>query len=1828
MPGNVTETGCIKVSSWRFLILLVAVGGWGAWSLSQGAGRGATLVSSVPAGDATLSTALTDPLAPAAAGIPLSPAEPIGIEGITSPGIARVLDNDLALPLALASADLDEDGRSDLLVSYLGPQGGIITIHRQGAGFSAVTSSGVTTNETQKNSRRGNSAVMQQASVEPPFQPQARAFSLPFAADCLAVADADGDGHVDLLVGERGRDVMFVLRGDGRGEFFAGRQISLPAPLTALSVGDVNRPDGLNDLVVGVNGPKGAQLIVFEGPEGFLRASPEIFPMPDEVSAIAIGRIDQDHLVDIAVAAGSALVFIHGRDRGLSGMPLQHSLMRNSVIDVRPWASRIVSLAWGNFLTETGFRAEIAVLDETGTVHIVSEPGENSQADPEEHTPWGERSFLARGTIFSSGRSPGRLIAVHLTGHGGDDVIVAQAGSGVLLRFSGRPAPGDPPDLREPRVLSLPVSDIVDVVALRLNADAVSDLVLLRRGSVTPWVMMSVAMRTFVVTHTGDAGSGSLRQAILDANSSPGPDAIVFNIPATGVPTIRPQSPLPEITESVTIDATTQPAGYVELDGSLAGITNGLTITGGGSVIRGLIVTRFRADYGRALSATDLSRIGGNGIVLVHNGGNIIEGCLIGTDLAGTSGKGNGLAGVLIVSPNNVVGGMSESAGNVLSGNVAGLVVAGSSATGNLVEGNVIGVDRTGTKAIGNSVGILILGASNNTIGGVQANARNILSGNAKTPPPLLPPTLSGGIAIADFSAFRLSFVGASGNLVQGNVIGTDRRGEVPLPNGAAGAAILRANGNTIGGTVPAARNIISGNSTFGIALLGGARNLVQGNVVGLAVDLQSPLPNQSSGVLLAEQASTNMIGGTTSGAANTIAFNGGDGLSIEASAGTGNAALQNRFFANAGIEVNLMDRSETASMRTFNDAGDPDTGPNNLQNFPELVRAEVTVDGMVKIDYTVDSTPTSSTYPLTIEIFVARPNRRDWRFVARDTYSREAAGTTRTLVLGQSATLGLNPGDLLVATATDATGNTSEFSSSLALAQQQDFSVSCTPAVLAVAPGSSGNTICTVTSGGGFAGPVTLSCRNAPAGVACNFSQNPVTPSPSGPATSTVTIAVGAMVPAGTSTLQIVGTSGSLSRSADLQLIVGSADLSVTKSGAPDPIVVGNELTYTITVRNNGPHDATGVVVTDTLPGAATFDSVRTTQGTCAAEPPMITCSVGTLANGGAAAITVTVRPTREGTLTNTVSVRANEADATSANNSATATTQVLAPRIEVTPATVDFGRVLVGEKAQQSLTVRNEGTGPLGVTNVASSDPQFSVSSPTAPFSLDPGKEQAILIEFQPMTPGEKTATLTLTSTDPTRPRASVSLRGEGVAAVARIEASVQALDFGAVLPGHSSERMLALKNTGTAPLTISGASTNNPQFTIVSPTIPLMIPPGGQQALTLRFTLMGKGSQNGTLTITSNDPERPVITVSLSGSEACRTLTTGEFREAAGRTITVPINLSDASDVAALRLVLTFDPAVLAIRDRQAVSRGTLLPSDFSLNINVGSPGQLALLVAPPLRSPIPALPSQAGTIALVTFDVVPSAPDRTVIPLRFSQASAASPTGVPLDICTEEGKFTVRNVLPGDVTQDGLITEQDLLRLIAHLTGENPLTGLALQAADTNCDGMVNEVDLIFLIQHLTGERLLPDSCPVRTDATIEGQMVQARRIGFGEMTIVGDDYRLPILLDDAGGMAALRLRLTFDPSLIRRIAVEPGSAVSGGFVLVVGSPRAGEMTVLLMPPLVRPLLSFRADSGDILTLRLSLTDSQRTGDALSRMTLMPLGGADRFGYEIKLTSAHR
>ncbi len=418
---------------------------------------------------------------------------------------------------------------------------------------------------------------------------------------------------------------------------------------------------------------------------------------------------------------------------------------------------------------------------------------------------------------------------------------------------------------------------------------------------------------TFTVSNTSDSGSGSLRQAILDANATNGLDTISFQISGAGVHTIAPLSPLPPLTDPAIMDGTTQP-GYItqpliELNGASAGANAGLRLLAGGCTVRGLIINRFLTDgidisgpgtnlvagnflgtdptgllargnafegilisgsTGNVIGGTnvaDRNLISGNadaGVYILNGGGNQIVGNFIGTTLAGTARLGNTNNGVAINnSAGNSVGGNTSAARNLVSGNNgSGVFLSGSAAGGNFISGNYLGTDLSGTLSLGNlGDGVTLSAAVNNVIGGAVAGAGNLISGNAKA-----------GVSLGG---------GAAGNLVQGNFIGTDATGKGALGNTLAGVTIFGAGGNQIGGSTAVARNVISGNKQDGVFIQSSTTaNTVAGNFIGVNVGGTNALPNLFNGVTLSN-AVANVLGGTAAGAGNLISGNANFGVQL-----------------------------------------------------------------------------------------------------------------------------------------------------------------------------------------------------------------------------------------------------------------------------------------------------------------------------------------------------------------------------------------------------------------------------------------------------------------------------------------------------------------------------------------------------------------------------------------------------------------------------------------------------------------------------------------------------------------------------------------------------------------------------------------------------------------------------------------------------------------------------------------------------------------------------------------------------------------------------------
>jgi hypothetical protein len=273
--------------------------------------------------------------------------------------------------------------------------------------------------------------------------------------------------------------------------------------------------------------------------------------------------------------------------------------------------------------------------------------------------------------------------------------------------------------------------------------------------------------------------------------------------------------------------------------------------------------------------------------------------------------------------------------------------------------------------------------------------------------------------------------------LVQGNWIGLNAAGDA-LGNSLEGVQITN-NGanNVIGGTAAGAGNVIAANRTGVTLFLGATGNRVEGNKIGTRADGVTPAGNVYAGVLISSTAMSNTIGGTAAGAGNIIAntlgnglLGGGNGVLVEAvssiPSAAGNAILGNSIFANAALGIDLAPNESTFGV-TANDTGDADSGGNNLQNFPVLATAtsggsSTTVGGTL-------SSRSNTTYR--IEFFASATGDSSGfgegsRFLGAANVITNASGNatfTATLPVAVTA------GQVVTATATDPNGNTSEFS-------------------------------------------------------------------------------------------------------------------------------------------------------------------------------------------------------------------------------------------------------------------------------------------------------------------------------------------------------------------------------------------------------------------------------------------------------------------------------------------------------------------------------------------------------------------------------------------------------------------------------------------------------------------------------------------------------------------------------------------------------------------------------------------------------------------------------
>ena len=802
-----------------------------------------------------------------------------------------------------------------------------------------------------------------------------------------------------------------------------------------------------------------------------------------------------------------------------------------------------------------------------------------------------------------------------------------------------------------------------------------------------------------------DANSASLLATTTVADDA--------NLPKTGSLAVDPDwmhsfysiqlsSALPAITDAVVIDGYTQtgssansnpitlPANTVlrvELTSVAGNDFDGLDITGGGSAIRGIAI------HGFGFHAAD-------GILLA-SAGNTVEGSHIGADVSGLTGSGNQGYGVFVNNAaNNIIGGTAAAARNLFSGNRDGVHISGEGSTGNLVQGNVMPSQVNGS-------GVAITaGASQNTVGGTIPSARNVISqsqygvtisgdGIAANPHDnfvqgnfigtditgtlwlpnntgiligspntvvggltATPGTGPGNVVVSALYSVFITGQDTTGVRVEGNLIGTNATGTaVPDPWGQyyTGVLVSGGGGNIVGGPDPQARNVISGTANRGGVVLQEGGSLVQNNLIGTDITGTVDLGNHGGGIQV--QSSDNTIRDNVIAFTKILIEEGGEpfGSGVIVMSGTGNSILSNSIFASDLLGIELLHADTPDGLPLPNDTMDPDTGPNNLQNFP-VITSVSSSGGSTTITGTFNSTPDESRYRL--EFFsggAADPSgfgegESFLGFALVDTDDSNGNATfSFTLPVAVSAE------QFVTATATDSTGNTSEFSAPVTMAVEtapdlvislsadisvpigQDVTYSVGISNIGTATATGLTLSDPVPAGASFVsatldstvvnGVLTFTnLGNLAPGDSIDLNIV-LRPSIAGTLTNSVTVTEAETDPTPDNNTFTLGT----------RVIGPSLDGTLTGT-APDTVTLGQDVTYTLTATYTGSESDVGGSLTDTLPTNATFVS--------ATGNPTLTNGVLTFTLGGslnspdAFSFTIVVHPTVAGSLLNAATV------------------------------------------------------------------------------------------------------------------------------------------------------------------------------------------------------------------------------------------------------------------------------------------------------------------------------------------------------------------------------------------------------------------------------------------------------------------------------------------------------------------------------------------------------------------------------------------------------------
>jgi len=500
-------------------------------------------------------------------------------------------------PLALAAGDLDADGIEDLVVGYASGNGGVLAIYRGSLDAFAPQS-------------QASWQAIGEGRFPSPFLSQVKAVELPEAPDFVATGNFTGDGHLDVLVGARGSNTLYVLSGDGKGGLLAPKPISLPGALTALATARLDSSTTYSHIAAATSAQTGAEFTIFEGSASGVSAIASA-ALRAPATSIAFGSLSGDNLTDVAVVAGGELAIVHGRDIRAARAGVASANLPAEAVSL-PFMAAAVTV--GSFIQDRASRLQMAVLGTDGSVHIVTRAGLdtrpwtfaemqtrrrarlNRQPDPlavavDSAEGWKVAESFPGVVSTANPNQPPVFFRTRISSRGSDDVMILDSTSAQIhvlghesLPVSGATAESLPPSFHS----TLPMSAAQATVAgipMRVNIDGRPGVVVLKQGQMLPQVMMPLPDPTFFVNKFTDptptspianacnntsftdlTSSCSLREAIIKANTTAGTDTVMLT---TGTYTLTiPRNPA---------DHSSSQTGTLEVQDSLniVGATDG-----------------------------------------------------------------------------------------------------------------------------------------------------------------------------------------------------------------------------------------------------------------------------------------------------------------------------------------------------------------------------------------------------------------------------------------------------------------------------------------------------------------------------------------------------------------------------------------------------------------------------------------------------------------------------------------------------------------------------------------------------------------------------------------------------------------------------------------------------------------------------------------------------------------------------------------------------------------------------------------------------------------------------------------------------------------------------------------------------------------------------------------------------------------------------------------------------------------------------------------------------------------------------------------------------